>query len=97
MSQVPLPGGLNEPDPFSVYPFSVLRSRSEPDPAFNSTVGFEGLASATERPSKSLHRMLSATGNPCTKIVPDTFSPVPDTFSVGKDHEFWLMYPDRAI
>ena len=30
----------------------------------NSTVGFEELASATERPSKSLHRMLSATGNP---------------------------------
>lgn len=30
----------------------------------NATVGFEGLASATERPSKSLHRMLSANGNP---------------------------------
>jgi DNA-binding phage protein len=30
----------------------------------NATVGFEGLASATQRPSKSLHRMLSATGNP---------------------------------
>ena len=30
----------------------------------NATVGFEGLALATERPSKSLHRMLSASGNP---------------------------------
>lgn len=30
----------------------------------NATVGIEGLASATERPSKSLHRMLSASGNP---------------------------------
>lgn len=30
----------------------------------NATVGFEGLAAATERPSKSLHRMLSASGNP---------------------------------
>ncbi|HUW54528.1 MAG TPA: transcriptional regulator [Rhodanobacter sp.] len=30
----------------------------------NATVGFEGLASATGRPSKSLHRMLSASGNP---------------------------------
>lgn len=30
----------------------------------NATVGFEGLASATERPGKSLHRMLSASGNP---------------------------------
>ncbi len=30
----------------------------------NATVGFEGLASATDRPSKSLHRMLSASGNP---------------------------------
>jgi DNA-binding phage protein len=30
----------------------------------NATIGFEGLAIATERPSKSLHRMLSAQGNP---------------------------------
>lgn len=30
----------------------------------NATVGFEGLAEATARPSKSLHRMLSASGNP---------------------------------
>lgn len=30
----------------------------------NATVSFEGLASATERPSKSLHRMLSAAGDP---------------------------------
>jgi len=30
----------------------------------NATIGFAGLAVATERPSKSLHRMLSATGNP---------------------------------
>jgi DNA-binding phage protein len=30
----------------------------------NSTVGFERLATLTARPSKSLHRMLSADGNP---------------------------------
>jgi DNA-binding phage protein len=30
----------------------------------NATVGFEGLALATSKPSKSLHRMLSETGNP---------------------------------
>lgn len=30
----------------------------------NATVGFEGLAKATDRPSKSLHRMLSSQGNP---------------------------------
>jgi DNA-binding phage protein len=28
------------------------------------TIGFEGLAAATQTPSKSLHRMLSARGNP---------------------------------
>jgi DNA-binding phage protein len=28
------------------------------------TIGFEGLATATQMPSKSLHRMLSARGNP---------------------------------
>lgn len=30
----------------------------------NATVGFETLAEMTNRPSKSLHRMLSAKGNP---------------------------------
>lgn len=30
----------------------------------NATVGFEGLAAETAKPSKSLHRMLSAGGNP---------------------------------
>lgn len=30
----------------------------------NATIGFEALASVTEKPSKSLHRMLSVNGNP---------------------------------
>lgn len=30
----------------------------------NATIGFETLASVTEKPSKSLHRMLSVNGNP---------------------------------
>ena len=30
----------------------------------NATVGFEDLATEVEKPSKSLHRMLSAKGNP---------------------------------
>ncbi|MGE3689770.1 MAG: DNA-binding protein [Novosphingobium sp.] len=30
----------------------------------NASVGFEGLAAETKRPSKSLHRMLSVHGNP---------------------------------
>jgi DNA-binding phage protein len=30
----------------------------------NATIGFEGLAIATSKSSKSLHRMLSAKGNP---------------------------------
>jgi DNA-binding phage protein len=30
----------------------------------NGTIGFEGLAAVTGKPSKSLHRMLSAKGNP---------------------------------
>lgn len=39
----------------------------------NATVGFEALALEVEKPSKSLHRMLSARGNPTmdnlTKII----------------------------
>jgi DNA-binding phage protein len=30
----------------------------------NATIGFEHLAEVTDKPSKSLHRMLSPTGNP---------------------------------
>ena len=30
----------------------------------NATIGFEGLAAETGRPSKSLHRMLASRGNP---------------------------------
>jgi DNA-binding phage protein len=30
----------------------------------NSTIGFEALAADIQKPSKSLHRMLSASGNP---------------------------------
>ena len=30
----------------------------------NATVGFEGLSKETAKPSKSLHRMLSVSGNP---------------------------------
>ena len=33
----------------------------------NATVGFERLAAAVKRPSKSLHRMLSPRGNPSTE------------------------------
>jgi DNA-binding phage protein len=49
----------------------VVFLNGEPDVArlvlrdlVNGTIGFEGLAVATGRPSKSLHRMLSAKGNP---------------------------------
>lgn len=33
----------------------------------NATIGFEGLAVETRRPSKSLHRMLAPRGNPNTE------------------------------
>jgi len=49
----------------------VLFLNGEPDTAklilrdlVNATLGFEGLAVEVQRPSKSLHRMLSASGNP---------------------------------
>ena len=50
---------------------ATLFLNGEPDTArlilrdlVNATVGFEGLAAATAKPSKSLHRMLSENGNP---------------------------------
>lgn len=50
---------------------ATLFLNGEPDVAriilrdlVNATLGFEELARETEKPSKSLHRMLSAQGNP---------------------------------
>jgi DNA-binding phage protein len=50
---------------------ATLFLNGEPDTArlilrdlVNATVGFEGLAAATGRAAKSLHRMLSTNGNP---------------------------------
>lgn len=40
----------------------------------NATVGFEKLASEIEKPSKSLHRMLSAKGNPTMNNLTNIFS-----------------------
>jgi DNA-binding phage protein len=49
----------------------TLFLNGEPDTArlvlrdlVNATIGFERLATATEKPAKSLHRMLSPKGNP---------------------------------
>ena len=39
----------------------------------NSTVGFERLATLTDKPSKSLHRMLSPKGNPSMDNVAAIF------------------------
>ena len=40
----------------------------------NATVGFEGLAAHTRKPSKSLHRMLSAKGNPTMDNLTTVFN-----------------------
>jgi len=42
----------------------------------NATVGFEGLAKETDRPSKSLHRMLSKHGNPSMDNLSAIFAAV---------------------
>lgn len=40
----------------------------------NATVGFEGLAKETSKPSKSLHRMLSVSGNPSMDNIAAIFA-----------------------
>lgn len=42
----------------------------------NATIGFEQLASETQKPAKSLHRMLSAGGNPGMDSLSAIFSTV---------------------
>lgn len=49
----------------------------------NATLGFEQLAQATEKPSKSLHRMLSPKGNPSMDNLAAIFSAVRQRLGVG--------------
>lgn len=42
----------------------------------NATIGFEALATKTHKPAKSLHRMLSARGNPGMDSLSAIFSAV---------------------
>ncbi len=48
----------------------------------NATVGFEELAIEVEKPSKSLHRMLSAKGNPTMDNLTKIFSVLKRRLSV---------------
>jgi DNA-binding phage protein len=49
----------------------------------NATVGFEKLAMETAKPSKSLHRMLSARGNPSMDNLAAIFGAVGRKLKVG--------------
>jgi DNA-binding phage protein len=48
----------------------------------NATVGFERLADLTERPAKSLHRMLSRNGNPSMDNLATIFDVLRSTLNV---------------
>ena len=48
----------------------------------NATIGFEQLADATEKPSKSLHRMLSPNGNPSMDNLAAIFCAVREKLNV---------------
>ena len=49
----------------------------------NATVGFEALAKMTDKPAKSLHRMLSRTGNPSMDNLAAIFGAVSSRLNVG--------------
>ena len=49
----------------------------------NATIGFEALATLTQRPSKSLHRMLSSAGNPSMDNLAAIFRAVRDQLHVN--------------
>ena len=69
---------------------ATLFLNGEPEPArlilrdlVNATVGFEKLASMTDKPSKSLHRMLSQKGNPSMDNLAAIFDAVRRKLKVG--------------
>lgn len=49
----------------------------------NATIGFEQLAALTAKPSKSLHRILSPTGNPSMANLAAIFRAVRDQLQVS--------------
>jgi DNA-binding phage protein len=49
----------------------------------NATMGFEQLATLTAKPSKSLHRMLSPTGNPSMDNLAAIFRAIRDRLQVN--------------
>lgn len=68
---------------------ATLFLNGEPDAArvilrdlVNATVGFESLAVATDKNSKSLHRMLSASGNPNMDNLAAIFGAVRNALNV---------------
>jgi len=48
----------------------------------NATVGFEALAQEIHKPSKSLHRMLSNSGNPTMSNISAVFAAIKRTLNV---------------
>jgi DNA-binding phage protein len=48
----------------------------------NATIGFEGLAKETAKPSKSLHRMLSVSGNPSMDNLAAIFAVIRNSLGV---------------
>ena len=71
---------------------ATLFLSGEPDAArlilrdlVNATVGFEQLAQLTQKPSKSLHRMLSQHGNPSMDNLAAIFSAIRDGLKVTFD------------
>ena len=51
----------------------------------NATLGFERLAEEIQKPSKSLHRMLSASGNPNMENLSAIFATIKKTLRVRID------------
>lgn len=69
---------------------ATLFLSGEPDAArlilrdlVNATLGFERLAEATQKPSKSLHRMLSPKGNPSMDNLAAIFGAIRERLRVG--------------
>ena len=69
---------------------ATLFLNGEPEPArlvlrdlVNATVGFESLAAMTNKPAKSLHRMLSKQGNPNMDNLAAIFDAVRLRLKVG--------------
>jgi len=74
-------------------PFDILPALKDGEDVNNATVGFEALAEDIHKPAKSLHRMLSKSGNPTMSNISAIFAAIKRALKVEIRTQILVNYP----